>query len=251
MELVPKPKRILIPDVPIGGKAYLIRTKGMYVLEEGPGMLQTVNITHSGSGELHIYDGVPDPNGFFPDGAVEDTDPKYGLANGRCFEQFSPTYMGAWMSNAGFRHGLTVLVSGDVSPFATFVWQAVKTQLKSRLPVEKPQPERATSLKVTDIKTPAVSHSLMRTVRLAHIGVFRLARRSAEFYSIMIDHSGSFCRLIVRNGKGVPLFDQFSSFTGSFVNQAYAEGGIVVDVEGKQQAPLLSVNWREPDLQLI
>lgn len=246
----PQPRRILIEQPPMGGKAFLLRQKGMFVLEEGPGMLQTLNITHAGGGELMVYDGVPNKDGFFPDERLTETDPKYHTSNGRVFYHFSPVYMGAWMSNAGFKHGLTVVALGsDVPAFATIVWQSVKQAAKPTLPVEKPKPEPVTIKR--EVKAPAYPHSLTRSANLINLGATRIARRSAELYSVMVTHGGAFCRLIISNGKHVPLFDMFSAFVGSFVIGAGCEDGIILDVDGKDQPPIIQVNWREPDLQLV
>ncbi len=249
--MMEKPQRILIDSPPIGGKTFLVRRKGLFVLEEGPGMLQTLNITHAGSGELSVYDGVPNKDGFFPDEHILDTDPKYHMSNGRLFYHFSPVYMGAWMSNAGFMHGLTIHATGDMAPFVTAVWQATRSGQKTQLPVHKPEPESLTTTKIRDVQAPAFKHSLTRSTSIPWVGSTRIARRGAELYSIMITHSGSFCRVIAKNGKLVPLFDMFSAFVGSFVIGGWAEDGIIIDVEGKQQPPILQVNWREPDALMV
>lgn len=251
--------RIMVPDVPMGGKPFLIRRAGMYVLEEGPGMLQTIDVTHAGSDEFSVYDGVPDERGFFPEGDLEEGDPGFGSHNGNRFSHFSPTVMGAWMMNAGFRHGLTIEVTGgsfDVAPFATVVWTPFKTgnRTSGKFPVEKPAADidmKLAEASIKDVRTQSAKGSLTRAVAVSRLGLTRIARRSSELYSVMITHGGSFCRLILRNGLGVPLFDQLSCFTGSFVMGAGAEGGIIVDVDGMQQPPLLQLNWREADLQVV
>lgn len=250
-----KPTRILVPEQKIGGKPFLLRASGMFVLEEGPGMLQVCNITHAGSGELDIWDGVPSDNGMFEDEHLPETDPKFGRHNGRKIMQFSPVYMGAWMMNAGFEHGLTIRASGLNPPFITFVWVAFKrAQPVKSVITEKLTPKsdiQLTNHQVKDVKAPPAPGSLMRSTCIDRIGFTRVARRTAEIYSVMIGHSGSFCRMILRNGFGTPLFDMFSTFTGSFVLAAGSENGIIVDIEGKQQPPSVQLNWREPDLQMV
>lgn len=248
-----KISRIYIPDPEIGGKPYLLNGKGIYVLEEGPGMLQVVDITHSGSGELDIYDGVPNDNGYFPDNITDESDSKWPASNGRRFVGWSPIYMGAWQMNAGFRHGLTVISSGGAdAPYATFVWVAMK-----KAPVIPPKasivpkPDTVIKSAVKDVKVPASAGSLMRSVSVSKSGLTRIARRTSELYSVMIAHAGSFCELVIRDGFGVPLFKQPSTFTGSFVIGGCAKGGIIVDLRGNQQMPTIQINWREPDTQLV
>lgn len=247
-----KVRRVVIEDPPIGGKPWLLNEKGVFVLEEGPGMLQVCLITHAGAGELDIYDGVPDEEGFFPDQNIPQSDPKYGAANGRRFSSFSPVYMGAWQMNAGFHHGLTIICrGGDQAPFATFVWTAKgKSVVSPRFQKAEVKPEKYVQ-NIKDVTTPAAPGSLMRSVTVSDIGIKRIARRTAELYSVMITHAGSFCRLILRHGDGTPFFDQFSTFTGSFLLGACAKEGVLVDIDGNQMAPLIQVNWREPDMQLI
>jgi len=250
-----RPVRVKLADPPIGGKSFLIRQKGVFVLEEGPGMLQICNITHGGAGEMSIYDGVPGETGHFPDEMMAESHEKFGQHNGRAFSQFSPVYMGAWMMNAGFVHGLTVIMEGsDVPAFATLVW----TPFKKAQPVSKKfevlEPHPDTHIKgkrIKDVRTPAGGGSLTRSVRIAQVGLTRISRRVAELSSVLVTHPGSFCRLVIRNGLGVPLFDMFSTFTGSFVVGAFADQGIIVDIDGNQQAPLVQVTWREQDLQLV
>lgn len=241
-----RPQRIIVPDPVIGGKPFLIRERGIYVLEEGPGMLQTCNITHGGSGEIDIIDGIPDQNGLFK-GSEPGED-------GCCFSSFSPAYMGCWMMNAGFNHGLTVRVSANsgVTPFATLVWTSFKKAQKPSGKFPAVSPAKEPLLKpIKDVKVAPAPGSLMRSVRINSIGLTRIARRAAELYSVMITHNGSFCRLILRTLSGIPYFDQFSTFTGSFVLGACSEDGIIVDVDGMQQPPILQLNWRELDQAVV
>ena len=147
-----KPERIELPMPPMGGKAWLLERKGTFILETGPGTIRTIACTHAGSGQIQVFDGIPDERGFFPDEDMEipsaytvdeltalregapvndalaekmEAMKRYATRNGRPFYHANPIVMGSWMMDGGFHHGLTIIVSGEhatVNPFATVVW---------------------------------------------------------------------------------------------------------------------------------
>lgn len=121
-------QHIEIPMPEIGSKAWLLESKGIFVLERGPGMLRTIAFTHTGSGRIDAYDGVPDPEtGRFPQEDLPLGDPDYATANGRCI--YRCNNMGSWMMDGGFRHGLTIFAIGgteSVCAIATIVWLPVR-----------------------------------------------------------------------------------------------------------------------------
>lgn len=80
-------------------------------------------------------------------------------------------------------------------------------------------------------------------------GLFRLARRWCELYSVQIVGSGTWSRIRCLDGNLVPKFEQISTFTGSFWLSAGCEGGLIVEVYSKYVAdcPNLTINWREKD----
>ena len=125
-----KPTRIILNTPTIGGKIWLLDRKGMFVLEEGPGMMYTIACTHAGSGSITAYDGIPNEEGFFPDEEIADTDPDYATCNGRKIFNSNPAMMGSWMTNGGFMHGLTILAGGgmheSVALMASIVWMGAK-----------------------------------------------------------------------------------------------------------------------------
>lgn len=99
-----------------------------------------------------------------------------------------------------------------------------------------------------DLFVSASPGSLSKCVCLTDAGRFRIARKDAELYSVMIAGAGSWGRIRVEDGVGRALFEQPSTFTGSFVLAAGAESGIVVELAGARGAPNLQINWRElPD----
>lgn len=113
-------QKISLPTPPIGGKAWVLSCKGVFVLEAGPGVLRTVACTHIGSGSISIHNGVPDEEGNFPY-HVNDGE-EY---NGRPLFRANPVVMGSWMMDAGFVTGLTLRATGGsehTSPVATIVW---------------------------------------------------------------------------------------------------------------------------------
>src|SRR5690349_2652257 len=68
---VDRATRIIVPAPPMGGKTWVLKQKGLFVLEVGPGTLRTIACTHAGSGALEVLDGVPDASGFFPGDNLE------------------------------------------------------------------------------------------------------------------------------------------------------------------------------------
>lgn len=111
--------QIELETPPIGNKILCAHQYGIYILEVGPCIWRGLACTHAGSGSVDIYDGVADARGFFPEG------------QGRLLYKASPSVMGMWMLDAGCRHGLTMIVNGDISPVAPFVsitWLPYKPQ---------------------------------------------------------------------------------------------------------------------------
>jgi hypothetical protein len=143
-----------LPTPPMGGKCWVLRSKGLFVLERGPGVLRTIACTHAGAGALEAIDGVPDDNGFFPDqdmpepnvadylhehdlttglsrpvpGGYDKDAKAYAQRQGRAIYSASPTVMGSWMLDAGFLHGLTIRAAGGHEAafvIASIVWMPV------------------------------------------------------------------------------------------------------------------------------
>ncbi len=167
-----KPQRIELPLPPLGGKCWVLREKGLFVLEEGPGVLRTIACTHAGAGNLEALDGVPDADGFFADEAM--TEPQlmlpplltrpYGVTvaqhkrdnkiacdmakhqhademraymrrRGRQLYSANPVVMGSWMLDGGFIHGLTLRVAGGhdaAMAIASVVWQPYKSRAPAK-----------------------------------------------------------------------------------------------------------------------
>jgi hypothetical protein len=90
----------------------------------------------------------------------------------------------------------------------------------------------------------------MRAQIVDRVGLFRLARRGCELYSVQIASAGAWARMRVLNAKGRVLWFQPSSFTGSFWLGAHAEDGLLVETAGNS-APQLIVNYREPDAAFV
>lgn len=136
------PEHIYLPQPPAGCKAWLLERPGCFVLERGPGTLITDACTHAGSGSLMLIDGIPDERGYFPAEIPAPTPGSdewmawceaNGKRNGRPFFRANPVVMGSWMLNAGFLHGLTVIVPGghvqSACPVATIVWQPYRVRV--------------------------------------------------------------------------------------------------------------------------
>lgn len=119
-----KVMRIVLPSPKIGGKAWLLNRKGIFVLEEGEGVLRTIACTHIGSGSMIIRNGLPNENGEFqPIPEMEEgVETEY---SGRPLFRANPVVMGSWMLDAGFSEGLTIQAEGGMDnncAIATIVW---------------------------------------------------------------------------------------------------------------------------------
>jgi hypothetical protein len=128
-----------------GNKIFCTQQHGIFILEKGPTIWRCMSNTHSGTGGIYIYDGVPldDPDkpgyGFFPDDNIQPNDPRYGTANGRCVFAAMPAVLGMWMEDAGLHHGLTLVMIGDnpaVAPCISICWLPDKTASAKRIIIE-------------------------------------------------------------------------------------------------------------------
>ena len=118
--------RVELSVPPMGGKCFLLESKGLFILEVGPGVLRTIACTHAGSGSIEAIDGMPNDEGFFPDQNLREPSPpefethdlyveamkKYCTRNGRSIYRGNPVVMGSWFLDAGFEHGLTIRAEG-------------------------------------------------------------------------------------------------------------------------------------------
>ena len=84
--------RIVIPKPPIGGKSTILRGAGLYVLEEGPGLVWHLLCMHAGDVGITLYDGVVDANGV--------------VQHARRLFELTPALLGVWHLNVGFQFGL-------------------------------------------------------------------------------------------------------------------------------------------------
>ncbi len=120
-----KVTRINLPTPRIGGKAWLLNRKGLFVLEEGYGVLRTIACTHIGSGSMMVVNGLPNKYGEIERFPPEFPPGEEGEWNGRPLYRANPNIMGSWMMDAGFTYGLTVYAEGGTDNnccIATIVW---------------------------------------------------------------------------------------------------------------------------------
>ena len=106
--------RITLPDARMGAKVFLLERKGVYVLEEGPGILRSLACTYVGSGSLIVRDGVPSANGYFDADKFDPYSQEYAMANGRKVYAASPVCIGFWGLDCALVHGLTVEAAGGI-----------------------------------------------------------------------------------------------------------------------------------------
>lgn len=162
-----KPQIIFIEQPPMGGKIWLLQSKGLFVLEQCPGTLRTLALTHAGSGTIEFIDGIPNEDGCFPDDDMPEPEPftvgelrtvlppgraeadlastiqlsskidehkAWGSRNGRSFYVANPAVMGSWMMDGGFIHGLCVRATGihdSVNSIGSIVWMPHKPRKAS------------------------------------------------------------------------------------------------------------------------
>lgn len=111
----------------IGCKSFLVEKKGMYVFEEGEGVLRSIAVTYVGSGGIKIYDAVPSAGGYFD--FERNNSPDAATSKGRRMFVMSPQVIGFWGLDAGFSNGLTVVADGGQpsSPvLVTIMWETFK-----------------------------------------------------------------------------------------------------------------------------
>jgi hypothetical protein len=102
-----------------------------------------------------------------------------------------------------------------------------------------------------DVYAPAAPGSLMRAHKIDRPGLWRLARRSCELYSVMIVSAGAWGRFVFMDGLLRPLFMQPSTFSGSFWLGAGAIDGLLVHVDSRDASTNLTCNWREADREMV
>lgn len=146
------PIDVFVPPPPMGGKIWLLQSKGLFVLERGPGTLRTLAVTHGGAGALEAIDGIPNGEGFFPEEGMPEPEPPppphisgggydellalyierrkaFDTRNGRPIYQAPSAVMGSWMLDGGFIHGLCIRTLSGSKPtaaIASIVWVAMR-----------------------------------------------------------------------------------------------------------------------------
>jgi len=93
----------------------------------------------------------------------------------------------------------------------------------------------------------------MRSIRVAKNGIWRLSRRQCSLYSVQIVSSGVWGRARCMDADGRKLWEQPSTFTGSFWLGAGALYGLLVEVasDNPEDAANLTINWQEPDEAMV
>lgn len=94
---------------------------------------------------------------------------------------------------------------------------------------------------------------LMRTVALLEPGLYRLARRTCELYCVQIVGSGAWGRAQMLTGAGRPVWEQPSTFTGSFVLGGECEDGLIANLHCLKPSDAINftISWREPDREVV
>lgn len=127
-------EHIYIDNPPIGFKGHLMLSRGTYVLERGPGVLQSYTCGHAGSGGYVIIDGIPDEDGFFSEPSEPGERDKWlkdPNRNGKKLVYANPPILASNQMGIGFLHGLTIQIEGlqegdSASPILTVAWMPVR-----------------------------------------------------------------------------------------------------------------------------
>jgi hypothetical protein len=103
------------------------------------------------------------------------------------------------------------------------------------------------SIPIIDLYPASSPGSLMRACRVAAPGLWRMSRVDCELYSVQIVGAGSFTRIRALNGDFRSLWEQPSTFTGSFWLSAGASNGLLMEIASMDLSgtPNLLVNFRE------
>lgn len=119
-----------LPKPRIGNKISYFSQTGMYVLEKGPVTWRAMANTHQGTGNITVYDGVPNDKGHFPnEPAVVEL-----IKNGRIVFNANPPILGMWMFDGGLYHGLTIVIEGglaNITPSITVTWAPDSAQKRN------------------------------------------------------------------------------------------------------------------------
>ena len=91
--------RVRMPFPPFANKGYMVERKGLYILEESPGMLVAVACMHFGEGQVRVMDARIQENMVIAAGA-------------RPLYTATTQTMCLWMLGAGFDQGLLVEALG-------------------------------------------------------------------------------------------------------------------------------------------
>jgi hypothetical protein len=253
-----------LPTPPMGAKCFLLEGKGLFLLQRGPCVLRAIACTHAGSGSLIAYDGMPDDEGFFPEEIVGDaelpTSPVERAQRARDLPGQSDGH-----GHVAARRRLPARADAarrrwDRKHFGhrqrrVDALQSQAARRGSRAATDRrarvtPLSEMSAREPI-DLYAPASPGALMRVQRIDRPGLWRLARRDCELYSVMIVSSGSWGRARALDGQGRVLWFQPSTFTGSFVLGAGALGGLIIELDSQDMAANLTINYREIDQQIL
>lgn len=99
---------------------------------------------------------------------------------------------------------------------------------------------------IIDLYGRPVPGSLMQAVSIGKTGTYRIARRDAELYSVQICSAGAWGSAKIFDAEGNDMWFQPSAFTGSFVINGHAVGGLLARIYSNDSfAPNLTINFRE------
>jgi hypothetical protein len=205
--------RIVVPKPPIGGKSYVLHDSGLFLLEEGPGL-----IWHA---ICHYIGGV----GF----SVWDVQ-RQGDDLVRVHKMFEmhPSYLGVWHLNAGFQHGLAFDIPRHVgteavrAPHVTPIWMA-KSNVREARGVQRQQ--------FFELKGHERRVVTPRDCQLYSVEIVQMGRPPVHF----------------EDGNGNRLFSTPEGVNGSFVvEHVGCTGGLTITVDTPVAMSVLLV-WYEMD----
>jgi hypothetical protein len=210
-------KRVVIPKPPVGGKSAVFQEPGLFLLEEGPGLIWHLCCMHTGANGAELYD-------------VQLSEDGKDLVTARQMFSLSPPVLGVWHLNVGFQFGLALRVHKSSNPHAgggvaglfVPVWMA------------KGSSDAAWKGRVRKEKTIEGSGQIREV----------LSTRDSVLYQAQVIMSGM-GPARVKDGTGRLLWEAPKGVAGSFVlEHVFAKDGLKLEVDSNVSVRL-TLTWYE------
>lgn len=190
-------ERAVVPKPPIGGKIWTVKQPGLFLLEDGPGLIWHALVTHLGSTGFELWDAQRQGD------QIQLTRELFGM---------NPSFLGVWHLNAGFQHGLALRVGAGaghvICPRVSVVWMRQG--------------------KTGAVEVGPRQH---KTVTLGRKSDVVVTDSDCILYEILVPPTGR-PPVVVKDGTGRELFGTPSGVNGSFcVEHVFCKGGFRLSVD--------------------